>query len=271
MTVFERILRNSLSTDPMSVNNVDELNSELESTYYSLPEILRPRSVSDALVDSSTLVVTRLCVLFVYEKCRCVLHRGSAVLGNSTSVQLSYDASSHLVAYFLDIFPDLQPGGQFESERWFDSTLTWHDFLLGITMLCTVLCVTSQDASKVKIDYAGSMDLLRRSQDVCAQVSRRSKHTGRVQRLINATILRFSSATIENQGMMNGNLQDPNAAVFNSNGIMQPDWTIDSSLSQSLGDEWMSWEVTMPPAIEDESWAYLEQFLNLPSDPTLDV
>lgn len=279
MTVFEKILRHVLSPRSSSMTDVDELETKLGNIYSTLPVVLQPRSMSDSVVDSPSLIITRLCVLFLYQKCRCVLHRRYAASGRKESVHICYQASTSIVGYFLDIYEDLQPGGQLETERWFNSTLTWHDFLLGVMVLCLVLCVSSQSWNQAKIDYTGSMSLLRRAKSICAQVSYNSRNTKRVQKLIDATISR-----LENVDDQTGRISTTNGHEFahisglpvsmSDPGAAGTAYEAKSDLMQgtvmvSNGYSWTSsWNDAVPAPLDDFSWTYLEQFLNLPNDDT---
>lgn len=136
---FEKVLGHSLSTEAKISTDVDEIDTEIRNTYSALPETLCPRRMADSVVDSPSLIVTRLCVFFVFQKRLCVLHRPYVTRGRVYSTQICCDAAFNIVRYFNDTYKEFIPGGQLETERWFMSNLTWHDYLLGLIALCLVL------------------------------------------------------------------------------------------------------------------------------------
>ena len=64
MTIFERILRHTMSTMISQSSEVDELDTEIKNTYSAFPESLRPQPMADSIFESPSLIVTRLCVFF---------------------------------------------------------------------------------------------------------------------------------------------------------------------------------------------------------------
>ena len=275
--VFEKILRHALTTDVRYSTNVDELDTELRNTYNAIPGILRPRPMTESVFDPPYLIVTRLCKYFMYLKCLCVLHRKHAMHGRTVSIRACYDASSELVRCFVDAYTEFLPGGQNESERWFMSSITWNDFLLGAMALCLVLCAPNQSAAGADVGSAGTMDLLRRAQAVCLEQSTRSRDTQRVRKLIEATVTRFglhygsaisqaSSGEVVLPANQTGSydLLSQASEQYFANGlgvpsVMQPDLMTSADLDWASDDD-------MTRTIDDASWSYLEQFLNLSND-----
>ena len=276
--VFEKILRHALSTEAEHGASVDELDAELRRKYDALPEILRPRPMTESIVDPPYLMVTRLCVLFMFLKSMCVLHRKHVTQGRVASIQAAYEASSELVKSFVDAYYEFQPGGQNESEMWFMSSLTWNDFLLGSMVLCLVSCATNLESTTFDIDSAKTMELLRKSQSVCIERANKSKDTQRVRRLVEATISRFAmpvdaATSLGSQsGMFPSTIQSNSSYVSSSgnnqqyaaNGSGQPYGTQPDSMF-SGGVDW-AWDESVATTIDDVSWSYLEQFLNIPGD-----
>ena len=129
MTVVEKILRHALSTGTKGPADVDELDTEIKNIHSALPEILRPRSMADSVVDSLSLISTRLCVFFLYQKCLCVLHRPYVTRWRVYSTQICCDSASNIIQYFNGTYKEFLTGGQLETERWFMSNITWHDYL----------------------------------------------------------------------------------------------------------------------------------------------
>ena len=272
MTVFEKILRHTLSATN-DFHDVDQFDGEIRKVYFAFPEVLRPRSMTDSVVDSPSLTVTRLCVFFIYQKSLCVLHRPYVTQGRAYSIQVCREAAGNIVRYFNDTYEEFLPGGQLETERWFMSNITWYDYLLGVMALCLVCCASDQDVAENHFEAAEALQLLRRARDICRAQSARSKDSGRVHKVVYATLVHLENFGKENdQNMMTGSDSLINASEFSSlQSAVAGDQTNAHNVmpSQSLQDmreqtepDWTgSEDLAMP--LDDTSWAYLGQFLNL--------
>ena len=197
MTVFEKVLRHTLSATERPDDELEMIEQELRGTYAALPPVFQPRPMADSIVDPPSVVVTRLCVCSIYQKCLCVLHRKYVACGRQKSVQICHDSASDLVRRFLDLYKEFEPGGQLQTERWFMGSVTWHDFLLGCAALCLTICSIRHNAAEPTrtaiVDVVGSLELLEKAKAVCeTQSTHTSRDTRKVQRLVEATILRFS-------------------------------------------------------------------------------
>ena len=282
MTVFEKILRHTLSTATNESIDVDQLDSEIRNVYLALPEVQRPRPMADSVVDSPSLTVTRLCVFFIYQKSLCVLHRPYVTRGRVYSIEICRDAASNILRYFNDTYQEFLPGGQLETERWFMSNITWHDYLLGAVALCLTLCASDQYIAAAHVEPTEALHLLQRVRDICGEQSVRSKGSGRVQKVVNATLLRFGSQ--QHEDAMTDTSNSNTSLEFHLMGspfvngqasgddVMPPQCLQDFPSEQTKSD-WTGGEDMARP-MEDTSWAYLEQYLNLsdidlmPSTPT---
>ena len=263
---FEKVIRNSLSTSEEADMQVDELDAEIRQTYALLPKILLPRPMAESVVDPPYLTSTRLCVAFMYQKCLCVLHRRYVTQGRTASIQTCYEASTELTRLFVDAYGEFRPGGQNESERWFFSSITWHDFLLGTTCLCLVVCVLSQRSFGIDVNSTATLNLLRRCQQTCSEQSDRNLDTQRAIKVIGASIALFESQIDQVQSEASLSADQPmlipparvgyQNTARNSNG----QGGTDSSAAFNWG-----WEEEMPGA-SDPGWAYFEQFFNFQAD-----
>ena len=271
MTVFEKILRHTLSTATNESAYVDQLDSEIKDVYLALPEVLRPRPMADSVVDSASLTVTRLCVFFIYQKSLCVLHRPYVTRGRLHSIEVCRDAASNILRYFNDIYHEFSPGGQLETERWFMSNISWHDYLLGAMALCLTLCASDQYITEAHVEPTEALQLLQRTRDVCGEQSVRSKVSGRVQKVVNATLLRFGSQDHEDAmtdiGASITSLEVPLMGSPFVNGQtsahdVMPAQCLQDFPSEQTVIDWTGGE-DLASTMEDTSWAYLEQFLNL--------
>ncbi len=260
MAIFDKIMRHTLMTRAGSPGSTesDALDAEIRQVYASLPDILRPRPLSESVVDPPSIIVTRLCVSALYYKCLCVLHRPYVVQHRPESVIACHTASCGLVRDFADVFHEFGPNGQAVTERWFLSSLTWHDFLLGAMALCLVTVVTSQTAAEHLVDTQEAMDLLKRARDISGeQTNVRGNGTRKVHLLINATIQR-----LENEGV--GSV--PTKSAFSARRGDEHD-----EQAHFSPHEWDR-DLGLQGAVVDSLWdEHLQDLLELPSDSFLDA
>ena len=261
MAVFEKILRHTLSVTDRPGEELEAIDQELRETHAALPTALQYHRIADSIVDPPAVIVTRLCVDFIYQKCLCVLHRRYVTAGRPKSIQTCYDSASSLVSRFLDFYKEFESGGQLETERWLMGSITWHDFLLGCTVLCLTICSTKYraagPASTSIVDVVVSTELLQNAKAICEAQSTRSKDTKKVQRLIEATVLK--SSTQDNRVISTTQVSWHGGQDMASN----THWWEGSSSQDNK--EW-SWEETFMGPMENSGWTYMEQFLNLPNE-----
>ena len=241
MVIFEKILQHVLSDDVTdeSLVRVDGLQAELSQIWASVPPALQTRSMTESVVDSPNDIVTRLCLYFLYCKCLVVLHRPYVVTNCLESIKICYNAASGLVEAFVDASKEFQVGGQVSPERWFMSSITWHDFLTCSMALCLVLTVhcrrsLSSPAVTEFVDIEASLSLLRRARDICAAHSAsRARETMQVIRILSTVTAKFSEyAHLSDEPLY------PAEAEF---------WNEASSPTTLL---------------DDTAWAYLDQYMN---------
>ena len=261
MTVFEKILRHVLTMGfreidgPDAEAKVESLDRELRSVYSSFPEILSPRPMSASFVDSPALIVTRLCVSFLYQNCLCVLHRPYVARHRLQSILVCYTEASNLLRDFLDAYQETLPGGQMETEHWFMSSLTWHQFLSSAAALCAVLCAASQGSGSAEIDVSATLALLGRARAVrTKQAVQSNKDTIKIMSLIETTIRRFGTSPHEG----NSNTMIDNGPASD---------TVQDNFFY-MQDEW-AWNEFTTELVSDSTWTYFEQFLDLPGDNSM--
>lgn len=260
MAMFEKIIRFTLSATERSLEELETVDRELRSTYAALPAIFQPRSMEDSIVDTPSLVVTRLCVYFIYQKCLLVLHQKYVSRGRPSSLQTCYDSASDIIRRFLDLSTEFEPGGQLETEKWFMGSITWHDFLLACTTLCLAICTTrlyaAEATSSSIVDVVGSLQMLNNAKDVCKKHFNGSRDTRKVCRLVEATLLKFGGTGDKRIFAMEASAhtdQSPTADIYGGYDIQS---------FQGDNDWW--WDERTERPANNSAWFYMEQFLNLP-------
>lgn len=263
MAIFEQVLRHTLSTftQPDDERQLGKLEKEIREIYTGLPAVFQPRPMTDSIVDPPSLIVTRLCVSFIYQKSLVVLHRKYILLQRPHSISVSCQAACDLVGQFLDIFKEFEPGGQLSTERWFMGSITWHDFLLACSTICLILCSTVQSNTallgSVITDFSTSIELLQNARIVCQRQSTTSRDTRRVGAVIDA-VLRKLNLKERNSSK---ELLVPSSEPFP--GVSPGVRLSGASESGMPSEEDIAWP------LNDSAWAYMEEFLNLPDDDAL--
>ena len=280
ITIFEKILRHNMSTGTKNYTTVNELDTEIRNIYSTFPDSLRARPMTDSVIDPPSLVVTRICVFFLYQKCLCVLHRPYVSRGQVYSIQICYDAASNIVRHFNDSYKEFSPGGQLETERWFMSNITWHDYLFGVIALCVALCMNSQHIVAHHTQSQESLILLRGALEVCMEQSTRNKDSGKVQKIVTAILRHFEN--FENQ-QTGETIRESSIPIDSSvSSLTQSPFAGDQTITHNvlpsnsfqnipLGQTNSNWATSesIAGSMDDPSWAYLEQFLNLSDDDVM--
>ena len=115
------------------------------------------------------------------------------ILRKKSSIETCYHAASGLLSRYLDAFVEFEPGGQLKTERWFLSSITWHDFLLACMALCLTICADSEPSAEPVVNLSMSLELLSKANAMCERYSAISKDTHKVRQLIDATSPKFGN------------------------------------------------------------------------------
>jgi len=254
VTVFEKIIRHTLSATECSQEELQEIDQELRTTFTTLPACYQPRPMADSIVDSPSVMLARLCVCSIYHKSLCVLHRKYITRGNTNSLRVCYSASSDLIRQFLEVYKEFGAGGQLEAERWFMGNITLYDFLLGCTTLCLCVCYTRHSAanpeSTMAFDVEASLNMLEEAKLVCQEQSTTRKAARKVQRLIEATVERFTPQSTESTSgsqYQTDNMEDA---------IVEANW---SAIPPAFDEDWSCLEI-MADSTDEGGWAFPQQF-----------
>ncbi|KAJ4264177.1 hypothetical protein NW762_005371 [Fusarium torreyae] len=252
MTIFDKILQHVLMPRIREAPDadIDNLDAELKDLYSSLPELYRPRSIANSVVDPPQLIVARLCISFVYYKCLCVLHRPHVTKLRAKSTQEGYTASFALVTDLLHVYEECKPGGQLETEEWFLKSITWHDFLLGITTLCLVVYTTIWGTQELQIDRTGTMEILETARTVieAERAADSAKSRSKALFVINSTICQ-----------LRGQHNDGN--ITSIDGMCATPSIHNERIPQTGGDGWF-WNLGEADGSNDTNWDYLDDFLS---------
>ncbi|CAI6075695.1 unnamed protein product [Clonostachys chloroleuca] len=244
MVVFDKIQHHALSARSRPPQDVEdelvELDSEIRRVHNGLPPALKPLAMKDSVFDSPNIIVTRLCVTFLYCKCLIVLHRQHVLTNRPGSLRTCYEASGLLVRHFCDSYDEFAPGGQVESERWFMSSLTVHDFLLGAVALSLVSLASSRAGASYTVDRTVALGLLERSRDITVRLEpTRGAETGHVRQVIESTLQQLQASGPSSPFL-------PDKAMPSTSDDFRMDWDMGpQDTADSLWDEFLAQYLNM--------------------------
>lgn len=253
MTIFDKIFQHVL-TDRLHEakdSEIDALDTELKGLYKALPELYHPRPIENCIIDHPQLIVARLCISFVYYKCLCVLHRPHVTRHRDKSVRECYAASSALVSDLLRVYEECKPGGQLGTEEWLMKSITWHDFLLGVTTLCLVAYATNQATDGFHIDEPGTKLLLESARTV---IQREQSEDGARARSRALSIVEATVAHLEAQQ------SSECMQVLSDMDTLPP---INTLRPSSNGIEGSSWKWGETQLLNETNWDYLDELFDI--------
>jgi hypothetical protein len=199
MTIFEKILNEELSMDPVPYDRIMELDSELRQAHSTVPPALKHKPMSQSFADPSHVIMVRLNIDLLYQKSICVLHR--KYLAQKTSNPYSRDvcaaAAMEILNHQASVHQEAQPGGQLYQDRWMLSSFTFNDFFLAAMILCLDLSTNYDAESGNQADdmRKTKIDMLKRSHLICNEQRSNSKDARRVTDALAAMLAKLGVYT----------------------------------------------------------------------------
>ena len=215
---FTKVCNHALSFANKSQAEVLELDAEIRQMYSTIPEALRMRPMAQSLADPPFLIITRLYIEFLHQKCLCILHRRHMAQGCEYSTKACIDAAMTIITYLIDVNKEFQPGGQLHADRWALSSFNMNDFLLAVMILCLSLCMwkrrnPGKPAAEDPAAHA-QLDMLNQSYTVCVEKSAKSKESRRVVAAVKMVLAQFEPQTSYHSATSTGSSAGLNAAEF---------------------------------------------------------
>ena len=197
MTVFEKILNQELSMEPVAYDRVMELDSELRQAYSTIPQPLKHKPMSQSFADPSHVIMVRLNMELLYQKCLCVLHRKSLASKNAYSRDVCATAAMEILNHQASVHQESQPGGQLYQDRWMLSSFTYNDFFLAAMILCLDVSTNHPIESTTYLDdlRQAKIDMLHRSYLICNERKATSKEARRVTEALEAMLAKLGSSS----------------------------------------------------------------------------
>ena len=198
MNVFEKILNQELSMEPVPYDRVMELDSELRQAHSTVPLPLKHKPISQSFTDQSHVIMVRLNIELLYQKSICVLHRKCLTSKNSSSYSRDVCAAAamEILNHQASVHQEAQPGGQLYQDRWMLSSFTFNDFFLAAMILCLDVSTNHRNESRSHPDdlRKAKIDMLQRSYFICSEQRSNSKEARRVSEALAAMLAKLSSS-----------------------------------------------------------------------------
>jgi hypothetical protein len=171
MGIFKNIIAHtqSLATPPLETTIL--LDLEMREIYNSLPANFKMTSIRRSFMDTSSMIMERVCIELLYLKGIVVLHRRFLRNDSEGSAHKHahfrrncLDAAMDILARQTDLHNACQPGGQMHDDRWMPTSLPAHDFLIAAMVVCLDLSTGLQSTT----ERSSRLDALRTSRSIWA-------------------------------------------------------------------------------------------------------
>ncbi|KAM5360713.1 hypothetical protein ACJZ2D_013591 [Fusarium nematophilum] len=137
---------NGTQHNPSEAARAEEL---LQTTYDSLPSILKTAPGSGSIVDSPRILLHRYILAVVFHQARILLHQRCMATvpddkstGTIRSLGILVDAAIKVLEHQHLLYAETRPGGRLWSIRWKMSSTMSHEFLMATTVLSKILFST---------------------------------------------------------------------------------------------------------------------------------
>ncbi|KAI9743501.1 MAG: hypothetical protein M1818_002814 [Claussenomyces sp. TS43310] len=120
---------------------VMKIDEKLRDVKRTMPHHLQLRPLEESAHDPATLLMQRFNLDILYQKSMCVLHRKYLVRARTNqryahSRRACVEASMEILRHQATLHRESLKGGRMRTMRWFISSLTKNDFLLGAMIVC---------------------------------------------------------------------------------------------------------------------------------------
>lgn len=138
--VFGKIVERLQNVHTPPYEEIMALDNELRETFAALPAFLRLKPLEESDVDSTSTLIMRFDLSFLYYKSQCVLHRRYTTKARENprynhSRRTCVDASMELLRQQASLHRESEPNRLLHSVRWYVNSLTTHTFLLAATLV----------------------------------------------------------------------------------------------------------------------------------------
>jgi len=128
----------------VSYEDILKRDNRLRDLKMNMAPHLRLRPIEECTHDPATLLMQRFGLDILWQKTMCVLHRKYLARARQNpryahSRRACVDASMEILRHQAQLHRESLPGGRMRTMKWFISSLTKHDFLLGAMIVCLEL------------------------------------------------------------------------------------------------------------------------------------
>lgn len=176
--VFGQISDLAYSREPVSFDEILEIERRLDESHNILPSFFQIRPISQCIADPAELIMRRYTLEMLYQKARIVLHR--PYLGkHAHSRSICITAAKETLRYHAEIWNESLPGGQLHAERFFVNSFQNTDFMLSSMILCLELSQDNDNAHLSRQEHTAVLRLLETTHRIFGETRRRSVDTQR--------------------------------------------------------------------------------------------
>lgn len=124
-----------------SYEDILQRDNRLREIKNNMAPHLRLRPIEECTHDPASLLMQRFGLELMWQKTVCVLHRKYLARARTNpryahSRRACVDASMEILRCQAQLHRESQPGGRMRTMKWYISSLTNHDYLLGAMVLC---------------------------------------------------------------------------------------------------------------------------------------
>ena len=132
---------NAVNGKAISYDDVLKRDHRLRDLRNNMAPHLRLRPLEECTHDPAPLLMQRFSLDIMWQKTLCVLHRKYITRAQHNSRyahsrRACVDASMEILRHQAKLHREAQPGGRMRTMKWFISSLTKHDYLLGAVIVC---------------------------------------------------------------------------------------------------------------------------------------
>ena len=277
-TILEEI--NTVTGKSVNYDEILKRDNRLRELKSNMAPHLRLRPMEECTHDPATLLMQRFNLDIMWQKTMCVLHRKYIARARQNqryahSRRACVDASMEILRHQLKLHQESQPGGRMRTMKWFISSLTKADYLLGAMIVCLDLHYDSVSESMTErppnydmyfwtpAQRADMLQALETSQRLWKESAETSMEAYKAYNIIGVMLDKLRSSQKEQQkgpttsevfaqfdeenlkpehsaamtlGMLSGGLSPNTAAIFNNASVQSPRGTNYGNFDMTMGD-----------------------------------
>lgn len=147
---------NTVSGKQVTYEEILKRDSRLRELKDNMAPHLRLRPMEECMHDPATLLMQRFNIDIMWQKTVCVLHRryiGRQNCRYAPSRRACVNAAMEILRHQAKLQKESDPGGRMRTMKWFITSLTKHDYLLGAMIVC--LDLNTDKVAKSSVNPAG--------------------------------------------------------------------------------------------------------------------